>query len=105
MDDLANLSWRKLYTHANKIPVEAHSFFRDLEKHNGEVRFFMKIRFFWDFFTKNHRRNHRKMILIDDNISYVGSTNISGHSLNWCESVLRLENPDLNKQLGKIFQN
>jgi len=83
----------------------SHSFFRDLEKCKGEVRFFMKIRFFWDFFTKNHRRNHRKIILIDDKISYVGSTNISGHSLNWCESVLRLENPDLNIQLAKIFHD
>ena len=81
-----------------------HSFFRDLEKFGGEVRFFMKIRFFWDFFTKNHRRNHRKIILIDDHISYVGSANITGYSLNWCESVLRLDNPSLNKQLQLVFR-
>ena len=81
----------------------SHSFFKELESYSGEVRFYMKIKFFWDFFTKNHRRNHRKMILIDDTISYVGSSNISGHSLNWCESVLRLEDADLNKQLRKVF--
>lgn len=81
----------------------SQGFFKELHSHGGEVRFYMKIKFFWDFFTKNHRRNHRKMILIDDNISYVGSSNISGHSLNWCESVLRLEDPDLNKQLRKVF--
>ena len=81
----------------------SHSFFRDLQQHGGEVRFFMKIRFFWDFFTKNHRRNHRKLLLIDDRISYIGSSNIAGHSLNWCESVLRLEDNSLNKQFVKIF--
>jgi len=81
----------------------SQSFFKEFESQSGEVRFYMKIRFFWDFFTKNHRRNHRKLILIDDTISYVGSSNISGHSLNWCESVLRLEDPDLNKQLRKVF--
>jgi cardiolipin synthase len=83
----------------------SQSFFKELVSYAGEVRFYMKIKFFWDFFTKNHRRNHRKMVLIDDSISYVGSSNISGHSLNWCESVLRLEDPDLNIQLRKIFNS
>ncbi|MCK4569015.1 MAG: phosphatidylserine/phosphatidylglycerophosphate/cardiolipin synthase family protein [Bacteroidales bacterium] len=78
-------------------------FFKKLEANGGEVRFFMKIRFFWDFFTKNHRRNHRKLLLIDDHISYIGSANIAGHSLNWCESVLRLNDTDLNKQFQRIF--
>jgi len=81
----------------------SQSFFKELEKLGGEVRFFMKIRFFWDFFTKNHRRNHRKILLIDDEVSYIGSSNIAGHSLNWCESMLRLENRDMNMELRKIF--
>ena len=82
----------------------SQSFFRELEKFGGEVRFFMKIRFFWDFFTKNHRRNHRKLLLVDDNISYIGSANIAGHSLNWCESMLRLDNPELNEHFKTIFK-
>lgn len=81
----------------------SHSFFRELLQHGGEVRFFMKIKFFWDFFTRNHRRNHRKLLLIDNNISYIGSANITGHSLNWCESVLRIADPDLNKHFTRIF--
>ncbi|MDT8393427.1 MAG: phosphatidylserine/phosphatidylglycerophosphate/cardiolipin synthase family protein [Bacteroidales bacterium] len=79
-------------------------FFRELVENGGEVRFFKKIRLFWDFFTKNHRRNHRKMILIDENISYIGSANISGYSLNWCESVLRIDDIALNKKLTGIFK-
>ncbi|NQT76947.1 MAG: hypothetical protein HQ565_04475 [Bacteroidetes bacterium] len=81
----------------------SHAFFSELEKSGGEVRFFMKIKLVWDFFTKNHRRNHRKILLIDDKISYIGSANLAGHSLNWRESMLRLENPELNKVLQKIF--
>src|SRR5210317_983277 len=81
----------------------SHSFFKELIKFGGEVRFFMKIRFFWDFFTKNHRRNHRKLLLIDDKITYLGSSNIAGHSLNWCESMLRMEDLSMNKHLKKIF--
>lgn len=65
-------------------------FFSELISLGGEVRFFKKIRYTFDFFTKNHRRNHRKFLLIDDHISYLGSANITGYSLQWRESMLRL---------------
>ncbi len=82
----------------------SQSFFRELEKFGGEVRLIMKSTFLWDFFTKNHRSNHRKLLLVDDNISYIGSANIAGHSLNWCESMLRMDNSELNKHFKIIFQ-
>jgi len=66
------------------------SFFSELLKQGGEVRFFRKILYTFDFFTKNHRRNHRKFLLIDDHISYMGSANITGYSLQWRESMIRL---------------
>lgn len=66
------------------------TFFAELINHGGEVRFFRKIIYTFDFFTKNHRRNHRKFLLIDDHISYMGSANITGYSLQWRESVIRL---------------
>ncbi len=66
------------------------TFFSELISLGGEVRFFRKIIYTFDFFTKNHRRNHRKFLLIDDNISYMGSANITGYSLQWRESVIRL---------------
>jgi len=65
-------------------------FFNELIEHGGEVRFFRKIIYTFDFFTKNHRRNHRKFLLIDDLVSYMGSANITGYSLLWRESMLRL---------------
>lgn len=67
------------------------SFFIDLIKAGGEVRFFEKIVFAFDFFTRNHRRDHRKLLLIDDRISYIGSNNFTEYSLNWRELVLRIE--------------
>jgi len=66
------------------------SFFSELIGYGGDVRFFRKIKMTFDFFTRNHRRNHRKILIIDDKISYIGSANITGYSLGWRESVLRL---------------
>ncbi len=66
------------------------TFFSELIQLGGEVRFFRKILYTFDFFTKNHRRNHRKFLIIDDSISYMGSANITGYSLQWRESVIRL---------------
>ena len=66
------------------------SFFGELIKLGAEVRFFRKIILTFDFFTRNHKRNHRKLLIIDDQIAYIGSANITGYSHAWRESVLRL---------------
>ncbi|MBI9033649.1 MAG: phosphatidylserine/phosphatidylglycerophosphate/cardiolipin synthase family protein [Bacteroidales bacterium] len=78
------------------------AFFSSLIFHGGQVRFFKKIKLFVDFFTKNHRRNHRKLIIIDGNISYIGSNNITGYCLNWRELSLRIEG-DISKKFAHIF--
>lgn len=78
------------------------NFFSEIEKNEGEVRYFKKIKFFWDFFTRNHKRNHRKLLLIDDTISYIGSWNFTEYSLNWRESILRINTP-LTLSFKKIF--
>jgi cardiolipin synthase len=75
------------------------SFFSELTDEGGEVRFFTKIKFFVDFFTKNHRRNHRKFMTIDDNISYIGSANITAYSIGWRELMLRMEGG-----IAKVFK-
>jgi cardiolipin synthase len=78
------------------------SFFSEIENNGGEIRYFMKIKFFWDFFTRNHRRNHRKLLIIDDIISYIGSANLTDYSLNWRESMLRMKS-DISVALKKVF--
>ncbi len=68
-------------------------FFAPITEHNGEVKFFDKLRLSFFFISKNHQRNHRKIIVIDDNILHFGSANITGYSKNWKESILRIEDP------------
>jgi cardiolipin synthase len=65
-------------------------FFAELIKLGVEVKFFKKIRWSWYSLTKNHRRDHRKLLLIDDEITYIGSANIASHSFNWRELTIRL---------------
>ncbi len=66
-------------------------YFKELIQKGGNVRFFREIRYVLRFFSKNHERNHRKLLIVDKKISYVGSINITAHSINWRELVLRLE--------------
>jgi len=72
------------------------SFFKDLISKGGEVRFFRELRYVFGFFNANHERNHRKLLLIDGKISYIGSMNITASCLNWRELTLRIEGPMTN---------
>lgn len=78
-------------------------YFKELIQYKGEVRFFQKIKYNTDIFTKSHKRNHRKLLLIDDKISYIGSSNITGYNLNWRESVLRIKS-NLTPVFVKLFK-
>ena len=77
-------------------------FFQNLLEAGGEVRFFKKIRLSWDGFTKSHRRDHRKILVIDDDITYIGSANISAYSFNWRESMFRIKG-SIAKSFKKII--
>jgi len=81
----------------------SESFFVDLIKFGGEVRFFEKIKYNFDFFTRSHRRNHRKILVIDDSITYIGSSNITEYNLNWRELVLRLKS-EITVSFKKLFK-
>jgi cardiolipin synthase len=77
-------------------------YFRELNDYRGEVRYFTKIKFVIDYFTKNHRRNHRKLLIIDDRISWIGSANVAAYTLPWRELMLRIEG-NLTISLKKVF--
>lgn len=83
-------------------PID-HDYFKKLIRYNGEVRFFEKIKFNTDVFTRSHRRNHRKLLLIDDSITYIGSSNLTAYNMNWRESVLRM-NSDITTTFVKLFK-
>ena len=78
-------------------------FFDDLVQYGAEVRFFEKIKFNSDIFTQGHKRNHRKLLLIDDEIAYMGSSNLTEYNLNWRESVLRIRG-NLTLAFKKVFK-
>jgi cardiolipin synthase len=82
-------------TKANEI------FFAELIKSGVEIRFFKKIKFFFsNAFARNHTRNHRKILLIDDEIVYIGSSNITAYSLSWRDLNLRIVG-----LLATVFKN
>jgi cardiolipin synthase len=56
-----------------------------------DVRLFKKFIPSIFLFSRNHRRDHRKIIAIDDKISYIGSANFTAYSTQWRESILRIE--------------
>ena len=80
----------------------SESFFTELIGLGGEVKFFEKIKINTDIFTRGHRRDHRKILVIDNHISYIGSANITGYNLNWRELCLRMEG-DLARSFRKVF--
>jgi cardiolipin synthase len=65
--------------------------FKPITDNKGEVRYFDKIKLSFDFISKNHLRNHRKIIIFDHNILHFGSANITEYSKTWRESILRVE--------------
>jgi len=66
-------------------------FFKRLKETGGEIRFFREFKYAIRIFSKNQERNHRKLLLIDNRISYLGSINITESCLKWRELVLRME--------------
>lgn len=78
-------------------------YFSRLIKHGGEVRFFEKIKYNTDIFTRGHKRNHRKLLLIDDDITWIGSSNLTGYNMNWRESVLRIKSGGMTFTFTKLF--
>lgn len=50
-------------------------------------------------------RNHKKMILIDDSISYLGGLNFTEHNFDWADLMIRHTHPLFNEVLKDSFLN
>lgn len=77
-------------------------FFSSLIQKGGQVRFFRKFLWSFRFIEKNHRRNHRKLLIIDKRTTYIGSTNISAEGLSWRELNLKLKGP-ISREFARAF--
>lgn len=49
------------------------------------------------------RRNHKKFVVIDDRIAYIGGINFSEHNFYWHDMMLRIEDSDIALFLKKDF--
>lgn len=83
--------------------VSALAMFAPLINAGGQVRVFQAIRITPAFFTQSHKRDHRKIIIVDDEISYIGSANFSQYSLTWRESILKVKDKSLHHAFKYAF--
>lgn len=80
-------------------------FFLKLKELGGEVKFFKEFQYVLRFFSKNHERNHKKLLIIDNNITYIGSMNITASCLNWRELVVKLNGPIAEHFTSSFFKS
>lgn len=48
-------------------------------------------------------RNHKKMVLIDDRISYIGGINFSDHNFQWHDLMIRIDDRNITEFLRNDF--
>ena len=57
------------------------------------------------FFHKILARNHKKLIVIDDRITYIGGINFSEHNFEWHDLMIRLDDPTIAQFAKQDFLN
>ncbi|MDR2918674.1 MAG: cardiolipin synthase [Tannerella sp.] len=86
------VSVRFLYDNVANIGIPA-GFYNEMKKAGVEVCPFMKIRFA-SFKSRVNYRNHRKVVVIDGTIGYIGGMNIGDEyaaNPNWRDTHLRIQ--------------
>lgn len=76
-------------------------FFRDIVCSGAEVRYFNQLQLSPKMIRYHHNRNHRKLLIIDDAVFYIGSANISEKEATWRQLSARIE--DDNRGLAAAF--
>lgn len=89
---------RILYDHVGSYTINA-AFFKHLRKNGVEASPFLKITF-TSIFTRLNWRNHRKIVVIDGNVGYIGGMNIADRYVTggrnntpWRDTHLRITGP------------
>jgi cardiolipin synthase len=73
---------------------------RDLEDAGAQWRFVGPL---GPFFLRAPARNHKKLVLVDDHVAYVGGINFSDHNFAWRDLMLRVEGEHAVRFLGEDF--
>jgi cardiolipin synthase A/B len=81
------------------------NFFKPLLAAGGEVRRFNPLHF-----RRFGVRDHRKLIICDESVIFIGGFNVAdeydgdGVTRGWCDLGVRIENPMLAKELAQSFE-
>jgi cardiolipin synthase A/B len=54
-------------------------------------------------FLKYIKRDHKKLVLIDNNVSYIGGINFSDHNFAWHDMMVRIEDETINEFLTSDY--
>ncbi len=73
----------------------------DIRRHGIQVRFVNPAGF---CLRKFPARNHKKSVLIDDRIAYIGGVNFSDHNFAWHDMMLRIEGPEVAGFFAEDFR-
>lgn len=55
------------------------------------------------FFRRGPVRNHKKLVIVDEEVAYIGGFNFGEHNFAWHDVMLRLERPEIARFLGEDF--
>lgn len=102
------LSDKLLYAPINWLDVEMWKekrcttrMMEALSKAGAQVKFVNPFGF---MMNKLPLRNHKKILIIDDNISYIGGMNFSEHNFRWHDMMVRLDSIEATKFLANDFK-
>ena len=79
---------------------ETHRTIKELKKTGVMVKHVNNPGF---LFRSGFKRNHKKIITIDESISYLGGINFSEHNFEWHDMMIRIESRDIAIRLERDF--
>jgi len=80
---------------------ETHRMIGQLRGKGIEVKF---VQFPGFMLRKMATRDHKKIIVVDDRIAYIGGINFSEHNFHWHDCMLRIEDENIARFLSEDFQ-
>ena len=80
---------------------DTRAMIEDIQRHGIKVRFVNPAGF---CLYKFPARNHKKSVLIDDRVAYIGGVNFSEHNFAWHDMMLRIEGPEVAGFFAEDFR-
>lgn len=79
---------------------ETRELFAELNAENIRVKMTNPL---GPLYTRLLARNHKKLVVVDDAVAYVGGINFSDHNFEWHDMMLRIEEPGIAAYLKGDF--